>query len=502
MLHIYNTATKQKEPFKPHNPELVTMYNCGLTVYDRPHIGNLRAYTMADVARRSLNFLGYKVKQVQNFTDVGHLTFTDEQKLKLDKNIEITDSETGIDRMEKAAKKTGKTVWEVAQYYIDEAMIDFADMNFIEPEVRPRATNPDEMAEQIALIKILLKKGYAYITTSAIYFDTSKSENYGRLTGQKLDEKIIGAREDVERDPTKKNPFDFRLWQLDQKDHAMQWDFEYEGQRLRGFPGWHVECSAMIHRHLGEPIDIHTGGVDHISVHHTNEIAQSEAAYGAPFVNYWMHNEFISVDGRKMGKSLGNAYNLSEIKEKRFDAMDLRYFYLTANFRTSQNFTWEALEGAKSARKRLLSIVVSLQSAIDNHTLTTNPSRAEPRDLEGLQTLIQYQDFKSRVEDSFNMPEALAIVWQTLDSELSDEIKLGLISEFDKILGLKLLEKVEEKEISQDLKDQIQELIKQRVEAKIEKNYALSDQLREKAKELGFELEDTKEGETTYKFVK
>jgi cysteinyl-tRNA synthetase len=481
MLKIYNTATRKKEEFVPINPTEITMYNCGLTVYDRAQIGNLRAYTMADTIRRGLEFLGYNVKQVQNFTDVGHLTFTEEQKQALKQQTDITDSETGIDRMEKAAKKTGMTVWEVAQYYIDLAMKDFAEMNFEEPFARPRAT--DYIEEQKDLIKTLLEKDLAYITETAIYFDTAKFPNYGELTGQKLSEKKVGVREEVEIDPTKRNPFDFRLWQLDQKDHAMQWDFEYEGKNLRGFPGWHLECSAMIHKILGHPIDIHTGGVDHISVHHTNEIAQSEGAWGHPFVKYWMHNEFLQVDGRKMGKSLGNAYNLDDIKdikEKGFSAMDLRYFYLTASFRFQQNLTWEALEAAKSARKSLIDFVSNSEES------TVNQEWLEK--------------FKIAVEDSFNMPQAIATVWEMIsDKSLSKEEKVSTIREFDKVLGLKLFDQVAEV-INPEIQSKLEVLITRRNEAKVAKDFTTADQLREEAKQLGFELEDTKDG-TIYKKI-
>lgn len=481
-LKIYNTASRTKEEFKPINPSAITVYNCGLTVYDFPHIGNLRAYTMADTIRRGLEFLGYKVKQVQNFTDVGHMTLTDEQKAKQTEKTDINDEETGIDKMEKAAQKSGKSVEEIAQMYIDAAMKDFHAMNFEEPFQRPRAT--EYIKEQIDLIKILLDKGFAYITETAIYFDTSKFPNYGKLTGQNLNEKKVGAREEVEVDPTKKNPHDFRLWQLDQPNHAQQWDFNYDGKALRGFPGWHVECSAMIHAILGQPIDIHTGGVDHISVHHTNEIAQSEAAWDVPLANYWIHNEFILVDGRKMSKSLGNFYTLKDITEKGFDPMDLRYFFLTANFNTQQNFTWDALKAAQSGRKSLNEFAV-------------NASKSSS---EGNVNEIWLNKFKSAIEDNFNMPQALAIVWELVgEKELVPEEKVGTLKEFDKTLGLNLFEEKLE-EIDTNTKSQLDELISKRDEAKLTKDYEAADALREEARALGFELEDTAEG-TKYKKI-
>lgn len=490
MLLIYNTATRKKEEFIKKPGETVTMYNCGLTVYDYPHIGNLRAYTMADTIRRGLEFLGYDVKQVQNFTDVGHMTLTDEQKASLKEQRDVTDEETGIDRIEKAAKKLGKTPEEVAQFYIDAAMDDFHKMNFEEPFARPQATKFIE--EQKDLIKRLLDKGFAYITESAIYYDTSKFPNYGSLTGQNLNDKKVGVRDEVEVDPNKKNPHDFRLWQLDQPNHAQQWDFFYtspasaeasaDTQNLRGFPGWHVECSAMIHSIFGEPIDIHTGGVDHISVHHTNEIAQTEAAYDHPLAHFWVHNEFLLVDGRKMSKSLGNFYTLKDIEEKGFSAMDLRYFYLTANFTTQQNFTWEALGAARSARKNIIN---SLRNIFAENS----------SEIEELKTNIFYKKFESALEDSFNMPEAISVVWDVLKSDSHDIDKILLILAFDKVFGLDLeKEMTYQEELGEKVLSHLQNIITKRQEAKAQKDFTTADKLRDEAKELGFELEDTKDG--------
>lgn len=490
MLKIYNTATRRKEVFEPKNPNEVTMYNCGLTVYDRAHIGNLRSYTMADIIRRSLEFLGYKVKQVQNFTDVGHETLTDEQKAKIKGDIEITDTDQGIDRMEKAARKSGLTPWEVAEHYIDLAMKDFREMNFLEPFKRPRAT--EHIPEQIELIKQLLKKGLAYITSSAIYYDTSKFPEYWNFAGQRLEEKQVAVRPEIEFDPEKRNPSDFRLWQFNRPDHVMQWDFKWEGRNFRGYPGWHIECSAMAHKYLGHPIDIHTGGVDHIAVHHPNEIAQSEPIYGKPFVRYWYHNAFLTVDNKRMGKSLGNAYNLDDLKQKGFEPLDLRYFYLTADFRKPQNFTWEAIEGARSARKKLITIVKNLlQNVKDN--LSTQKSKHEH----------EYENqFKNAVEDSFNMPEALAVLWKVIDDEiLSNDAKLRLTRKFDYVFGLKLSEiTINDDTITSEMKARIEELILKRNKAKANKDFEYADKLREEAKKLGFELLDTPEG-TKYKKI-
>lgn len=485
MLKIYNTATRKKEEFKPKNPEEVTMYNCGLTVYDRPHIGNLRAYTMADIMRRSLEYLGYQVKQVQNFTDVGHETLTEEQKAKIQGEIEVTDTDEGIDRMEKAARKEGLTPWQVADHYIDLAMKDFHDMNFLEPFKRPRAT--EHIPEQIDLIKKLLEKGYAYITNSAIYYDTSKFPEYWEFTGQKPEDKKVAVRSEIETDTEKKHPSDFRLWQFNRPDHTMQWDFEWQGKNYRGYPGWHIECSAMANKYLGNPIDIHTGGADHIPVHHPNEIAQSEPIFGKPFVSYWYHNSFLNVDNKRMGKSLGNAYTLDDLKQKGFESLDLRYFYLTADFRKPQNFTWEALESARSARKRLVEIIRNLITEIED-TPADDDFESEYE-----------KEFISKIEDSFNIPEALAVLWQVVnDDMLSSHVKLHLIKKFDYVFGLKLGEITKHEEISNELKTKIEDIILKRNEAKAVKDFETADKLRQEAKEIGFELLDTPEG-TKYK---
>ncbi|MEI6462142.1 MAG: cysteine--tRNA ligase [bacterium] len=476
MLKIYNSATKYKQEFIPIIPFQVRMYNCGLTVYSYAQIGNLRAYTMADTIRRTLEFLGYDVKQVMNFTDVGHLTFTDEEKKKMGER-EINDSDKGLDRMEKAAKRDGKTAWEVADFYIKAAMEDFKDMNFKEPFKRPRAT--EYINEQIEMIKTLLDKGYAYITPSAIFFDTSKDTHYGELTGQNLNDKKIGVREAVEVDENKKNPSDFRLWQLDQKDHQMQWDSPWG----KGFPGWHIECSAMSKALLGDTIDIHTGGIDNLPVHHVNETAQSEATNGVPFVNFWYHNEFLTVDGKKMSKSLGNVYSLKDIKDKGFDPMDLRYLYFLVNFRMKQNFTFEALEQARNARLKLLNFIHSMPNA------QNDISEINEKDYALDPYMIK---FKEAIEDSFNMPEAVAVVWEVVKSDASERDKARLLYSFDLVLGLRLFEENKVEDPGPTMK--LEQLIRQRTEAKNNKDYKKADELREEAKELGYEIYDGKDG--------
>lgn len=483
MLHIHNTATRKKEPFTPLNQDLVTMYTCGLTVYDLAHIGNLRAYTMSDSIRRSLEYLGFTVKQVQNFTDVGHMSLTDEQKAQLQgQNPEVTDSDTGIDKMEKAVKRTGLSPEKVAKHYIGEAMRDFSEMNFLEPHHRPRAT--EYIAEQIEMIRKLIEKGYAYVTPSAVYFDTSRLERYSCLTRQAQEDKQVGVREEVEVDPDKRHPADFRLWQLDQHAHALQWESPWG----KGFPGWHIECSAMAACLLGDTIDIHTGGRDLICPHHENEIAQSESATGKHFVNYWYHNEMLLVDGRKMSKSLGNFYTLRDVEEKGFSGLDLRYFYVTANFRVQQNFTWEGVEAANTARMKLKKLVWNLQEEVTAMEI----EEAGEHNKEDPYTA----EFTRAVEDSFNMPDALATVWKVAgDKTIPAARKLALLYSFDTVLGLRLAELTKKKiNVPAELRKKLEAIIQHRAQAKDSKDYATADKLREEAQELGFELIDTPEG--------
>ncbi len=484
MLKIYNTASRKKEVFTPLDPNKVTMYNCGLTVYDRAHIGNLRSFTMADIIRRTLEYLGYKVIQVQNFTDVGHETLTDEQKAKLSQatqsSIEITDTDVGIDRLEKTARRTGMTPWEVAEHYISLAMQDYQAMNFLEPAYRPRAT--EHIKEQQDLILKLLEKGYAYITSSAIYYDTNKFEKYWNFAGQKAEDKKVGVRAEIEVDPEKRNPSDFRLWQFNRPDHAMQWDFIIDGVNYRGYPGWHIECSAMAHKYLGHPIDIHTGGADHIAVHHPNEIAQSEPIYGEPYVKYWYHNAFLTVDDKKMGKSLGNAYNLDDIRSKGFDPMDLRYFYLTADFRTPQNFTWQSLKASQLARRKIIRTIKELRQFVSENGDNLNEIATE-----------YVEKFKCAIEDSFNMPKAVSVLWEVINSKINAKQKLYLIYDFDRVFGLKLSE-TKSDIIDPDTHKKLLAIIEKRDKAKSKKDFKQADELREQARNLGFELIDTPEG--------
>jgi cysteinyl-tRNA synthetase len=342
MLRLHNTLGRKTDEFVPRNAAEVTLYTCGPTVYDYPQLGNLRSFVFEDTLRRTLEASGYKVKHVMNITNVGHL---------------VSDDDQGEDKLEKGAKRESKSVWEVATYYTDSFMEAARDLNLLEPngyhgkeDNYARAT--DFIDEQIDIVNILLDKGFAYKTEQAIYFDVKKLPDYGILTGQKLIDKEVAARSDVITDENKKYPHDFALWFFTTgrfENHEMKWPSPWG----EGFPGWHLECSAIIHATMGDPIDIHTGGVDHIGTHHTNEMAQTEAAFGNKLASFWVHNEFLMVDGQRMGKSLGNFLTLDDIRKKGFDPLALRLLFLQSHYRSQQNFTWEALEAAQKYLNQL-----------------------------------------------------------------------------------------------------------------------------------------------------
>jgi len=440
-INLYNTAERKTVPFKPLTVGQVNIYNCGPTVYDYAHIGNLRAFTMADIIRRTFEYNGYKVNQVMNITDVGHLT---------------NDEDEGEDKIELGAKRDNKSPLEIAKFYTDQFLKDSKQLNLLEPLARPRAT--EFIKQMIEMVEILVAKDYAYVTKTAVYFDVLKFPGYGALSGQKLAEKKTGVRKEVVIDDGKRNPQDFRLWQLDQPNHLLKWDSPWG----EGFPGWHIECSAMSKFYLGETLDIHTGGIDHIAVHHTNEIAQSEAANGKKYSNYWYHNEFILVDGIKMSKSKNNFYNLADIIKKDYTALDLRYLFFTVHFRQMQNFTWQALSASKSALQRLMREVKQLKL----ETSTTEISQ-------NWQT-----KFKDTINNDFNMPEALAIVWELLKSTESSEIKLGTILSFDQILGFNLAE-LKFAQLTNTENMEIESLIKARLDAKLKKDWQEADRIRQ-----------------------
>lgn len=452
MLKLWNTASRSLEEFKPIRPKEVRMYACGPTVYQRAHIGNLRAYLLEDVLRRTLEHLGYRVKHVVNITDVGHLT---------------DDADSGQDKMEKAAEQTGESAWEIARQYEAQFVVDEKALNILKPTAMPKAT--DNIPEQIAVIQELEKKGHTYATDDGIYFDTSTFADYGTFSGQPLAEKEEGSR--VEVNTQKKHPTDFALWKFSPKGAKRQ--MEWESPWGVGFPGWHIECSAMARKELGQPFDIHAGGVDHIPVHHENEIAQSVAAYGEKLANEWFHVEFLLIDGQKMSKSLGNVYTLEDVVSHGFDPVAYRYFLLGAHYRQKQNFTWEALQAAQNALSKLRRVVRTWKTPLIGCA-----------DLEA--------EFAEAMDDDLNTPRALAVLWKTVDSEYPTEAKAETILTMDKVLGLGLEAYVAKPVV---VPEEIQALLDDRAMARKEKNWKEGDRLREEMLQRGWSVEDTAGGQ-------
>ncbi|MDH7563868.1 MAG: cysteine--tRNA ligase [Candidatus Bathyarchaeota archaeon] len=469
MLKLFNTLTRKKEEFKPLNDMVVTMYNCGLTVYDYATIGNLRAFTFADILRRYLEYKGFSVKQVMNFTDVGHM---------------FHDVDVGEDKMEAAVQREKKDPWAIAEFYIKSFMEDARLMNFEEPMVRPRAS--EHIAEMIDLIKKLAEKGYAYVVNGSVYFDVSKFKSYGQLSGNTVDKMKLGAGGRVDFNPDKRNQFDFALWINDPR-HIMNWKSPW---CEKGYPGWHIECSAMSMKYLGETIDIHTGGVDNLFPHHENEIAQSEAATSKKFVNYWLHVEHLQVEGKPMHKSLGNFYTLKDIIAKGYNAKALRFLLLSTHYRQQLNFTFAGLEASKNAVDRLRNFV---------HRLLEADGAGCGDEVKSLIARVR-EGFEAGLDDDLNVGPALAALFDFVRdvNRLLDENRLsreeaegvyGLMMEFDKVLGV--IGDVERKE---KLPKEAEELIRMREEARKAKDWKTADQIREKLRLMGIVVEDTPEG--------
>lgn len=465
-MKLYNTLSKQKEPFIPLHPLNVGMYHCGPTVYWNQHIGNMRAVVMADLIKRSLIYNNYHVTLVRNYTDVGHLTGDNDG-----------DADTGIDRMAKAAEREQADPMVIAEKYITQYEIDRTNLNTLPADITPRAT--EHIQEMIHLVEILLEKGFAYSTPLAIYFDVDKKSDYTKLSGQDLSKNISNAGHGEISDPDKKHPYDFALWFFKAGTHAQAlqtWSSPFSSPLVdngEGFPGWHIECSAMSHHYLGETFDIHMGGIEHIPVHHTNEIAQSESAFGVPMANLWMHNEHLLVNDGKMSKSEGTSYLLSDILDKGYSALDLRYFFLQAHYRSKQNFTWDALSASKNALQTIYSKVIEL--------------RSQTRDESG--TIIESfsQSFKEAISDDINVPQALGIFHQVLKSDDTPANILATIYDMDQIFGLNL-QTYEASTI--DIPKKVQELLKERKDARDQKNWQRSDELREQISNLGFIVSD------------
>ena len=458
-LKLYNTLTRKKELFKPIKKTEVGLYTCGPTVYNYAHIGNLRSYIFEDILKRTLLFDKFKVKHVMNITDVGHLT---------------SDADSGEDKMLKGAKREKKTVWEIAQFYTKAFQNDIKKLNILNPDVWCKAT--EHIKEQINLIKRLEKNGFTYSSGGNIYFDTSKVKDYGKLVQLDLNAENKAR---VKKDDNKKNARDFVLWFTKSKfqDQEMKWPSPWG----EGYPGWHIECSAMSIKYLGEQFDIHCGGIDHIPVHHTNEIAQSESATAKkPWVKYWLHNEFLVVENGKMAKSGDNFITLSTLEEKGFEALDYRYFCLGTNYRKSLTFSYEALEGAKTARQRLNEHILELKK--------------EKNIVKGNNKLVGkfLNQFTADINDDLNTSKALATMWEVLKNDkLLGKEKYDLLLQFDSVLGLEL-SKIKVEKVT--LPAEIKKLAEKREKARKNKDWATADQLRDEINKNGYSIADTAEG--------
>lgn len=458
-MRLYNTMSRSIEEFVPINEGKVSMYCCGPTVYNYAHIGNLRTYIFEDLLRRTLRRSGYDVKHVMNITDVGHLT---------------GDGDDGEDKMEKSARETGRTVWDIAEFYMKAFFRDEEALNIERPDIICRAT--EHIDDMINLIKRLEEGGHTYISGGNVYFSIDSISDYGKLARLNLDDLKSGAR--IEVDSNKKNPKDFVLWFTNSKfkDQAMMWDSPWG----RGYPGWHIECSAMSMKYLGEHFDIHCGGIDAIPVHHTNEIAQSEAATGKTWVNYWCHGEFLLMGNAKMSKSSGSFVTLPVLEGEGYDALDYRYFCLTGHYRSQLRFSYEALDAARSARKGIMERIGDAKSE--------GPAATDPSE----KAREYMAAFDEAMENDLNAPKALSILWQMLkDNGLSSSDKLAAAYHMDGILGLGL-DKAEKKEETLDA--ELQALLDERTAAKKAKDYKKADEIRDKLLSMGYAVKDTPTG--------
>ena len=455
-IKLYNTLTRQKESFSPIKDREVGLYTCGPTVYDYAHIGNLRTYIFEDILKRVLVYNGYQVKHIMNITDVGHLT---------------GDQDMGEDKLEKGAKREGKSAWEIAKFYEAAFKADLEKLNILPPHKYTRAT--EYIDKQIDLIKTLEEKGFTYVTSDGVYFDTARFPDYNKLSHLKLEDLQEGAR--VEKNDEKKNPTDFALWKFSPAGEKRQ--MEWPSPWGTGFPGWHLECSAMSMAELGDQLDIHCGGMDHINVHHTNEIAQSEAATGKKFFNYWMHGAFLNIaGGKKMAKSEGNFLTLDNtFLEKKISPLVYRFATLQTSYRKPMEYSEEAMQNAENGFKRLQNQVRELSEKVSEKE-------------SGIVNQEYVDKFLACVNDDLNTPQALAVLAELLKSDLSEADKLAMVLDFDKVFGLKLTET--ETEISAEVKI----LVEQREKARAEKNFSESDRLRDEIEKLGYIVEDSKEG--------
>ncbi len=459
-LILYNTLTRKKEPFQPFRPGKAGLYTCGPTVYNYAHIGNLRTYLFEDVLKRVLLFNGYKVKHVMNITDVGHLT---------------GDRDMGEDKLEKGARREGKSAWDIAAFYTEAFKADLKQLNILAPTLWCKAT--DTIDDQIALIRTLESKEFTYRTGDGIYFDTSRFDDYTKLSHQNLDALQEGAR--VEKNPEKRNATDFALWKFTPPD--VQRQMEWESPWGVGFPGWHIECSAMSMKYLGDMLDIHCGGTDHIDVHHTNEIAQSEAATGKPFFKYWMHGAFLIIaGGKKMAKSEDNFLTLdASFTLKGIDPLTFRFASFLSHYRKPMEYSEESIQAALNGLQHLRNQVRTLKDSAGSATIDPG-----------------YSDkFKAALNNDLNMPQALAVVQDLLKADLDTGVKLATVLDYDRVLGLDL-DKIDK---DQSLPAEVRNLVDDRQQARKEKNWALSDDLRDKIQALGYTVQDGPKGMKVFK---
>jgi cysteinyl-tRNA synthetase len=468
MFKLYNTLTRARDEFAPIAAPAVGLYTCGPTVYNFAHIGNLRTYVFEDLLRRALARAGFQVKHVMNITDVGHLT---------------SDADTGEDKMELGARREGKTAWDIAAFYTEAFRRDCARLNVLPPDVVCKAT--DHIPEMIALVRRLEEKGFTYRLADGVYFDTSRFPAYGAMARLDIEGLEAGAR--VEVVEGKKNPTDFALWKLSPADkrRQMEWDSPWG----RGFPGWHIECSAMSIKHLGEQFDIHCGAVDHIAVHHTNEIAQSEAATGkSPWVRWWVHGEFLVLDKGKMAKSGGGFITLDAVAKRGFDPLAYRYFLLQAHYRSQLMFSWEGLEAAANGFRNLKETVLGLKGQLpvaSGQLPVGKPATANCQ----LTTDNYAARFDQAVADDLNMPRALAALWEGLkDDALSAAEKLSLVAHAEPVLGLSL-DRVEAEKPA-EIPAEIAELAARRAAVRKARDFAAADALRKELAAKGYEVED------------
>lgn len=468
MLRLFNTLTKKKEAFTPLNDKTVTMYNCGPTVYDYAHVGNLRAYTIADVLRRYLEYKGYVVKQIMNMTDVGHM---------------LHDADVGEDKLVFAAVREKKDPWAIADFYIKAFLEDCKKMNFEEPMIRPRPT--EHIKEIIELIEKLIKNGHAYVSNGSVYYDVTTFKDYGKLSGNTLDALKAGAGGRVEHNPDKKTQFDFALWICD-PNHIMSWKSPW---CEKGYPGWHIECSAMSMKYLGDTIDIHTGAEDNIFPHHECEIAQSEGATGKKFVRYWLHLRHLMVDGEKMAKSKGNFYTLEDLLKKGYSARAIRYLLLSAQYRTSMNLTEESLKNAQDTVSGLLDFMDKIKTSKTDYEYNKELNAS---------VLGAKKKFEKYMDDDLNVPQALSAIFElvketnkAIDEKKASKKNLKEVYDqmmnFDNVLGIL-------KETKEKLPAEIKDLIDKREEYRKKGDFPSADKVRKELTLKGYQVEDSSEG--------